>query len=375
MDNKNLRIIFAGDLVSPHIDDFSVIPVSGIPDLLSTTDIAVINLECPLTQHARPITKTGPSLKAPPEAAYFVRNLGFSVATLANNHILDQGPVGVLESIRNCREAGLQTVGAGKNLEDARKALILEIKGYGIAILNYCEREFSIAGAESPGANPFDLIDCLNDLEAVRKNSDLIILVIHGGIEHYPLPSPERRRTYRFLAEQPGVCAIISHHTHCPSAYEIWEEVPIFYGLGNFLFHRPEVSYAQWHDGYLVELQLSGGEISGMHIHPYSQSERQPGIRLLDGTERDYFMSELKALNDVLGDSSFFKDEWRKFLASRKDYYRSNMLGLNRYVGFVARKLPFLFHLFGTRNQKVILNLMRCDAHREALIELLRERG
>lgn len=374
MKNKNLKIIFAGDLVPQSIDDFSDIPVSGIPDLLSTADLAVVNLECPLTGQDSPIDKTGPCLKGPPSAAEFLKRIGFSVAALANNHILDQDSKGVVDTIRHCREAGLKTVGAGKNLGDAGNPLILETKGQTIAILNYCEREFSIAGTESPGANPFDLINCLNDLEAVRKSSDLIILVIHGGIEHYPLPSPERQRTYRFLAAQSGVSAIISHHTHCPSAYETWKGVPIFYGLGNFLFHRPEVKYDQWHDGYLVELQFTGREFSMIGIHPYSQSERQPGIRLLDGSERDNFMSELKALNDVLGDSSFFEDEWRKFLASRRNYYRSNMLGLNRYVGFMARRLPFLFHLFEAQNQKVILNLIRCDAHRETLIDLLGKR-
>jgi poly-gamma-glutamate synthesis protein (capsule biosynthesis protein) len=191
----------------------------------------VFNLECLLTGKVSPIDKTGPCLKAPPAAVEFTKRLGFSVATLANNHILYQGADGLMETIRHCREAGLETVGAGKNLEDAGRVLKLKIKGYSIVILNYCEREFSIAGPESPGANPFDLINCLNDLEAIRKNSDLIVLVIHGGIEHYHLPSPERRHTYRFLAEQIGVSAIISHHTHCPSAYEKWKGVPIFYGL------------------------------------------------------------------------------------------------------------------------------------------------
>lgn len=375
MGNNNLRIVFAGDLVPPPVEDFAAIPVSGVSQLLSTVDLAVVNLECPLMREASPIDKTGPCLKAPPAAGDFAKSLGFSVAALANNHIFDQGADGVIETIRHCCEAGLKTIGAGKNLIDARKPLILEIKGQSIALLNYCEREFSIAGTESPGASPFDLINCLNDLKVVRKNCDLIILVIHGGIEHYPLPSPERRRTYRFLAEQSGVSAIISHHTHCSSAYEMWNGVPIFYGLGNFLFHYPEVSYPQWNDGYLVELDFVRSACSTIRVHPYRQSEREPGIRLLDGTERDDFMSKIKALNKILGDNLLFEDRWRKFLASRKDYYRSNMLGLNRYVGYMARKLPFLFHLFEKRNQKVILNLIRCDAHREALIELLRKCG
>ena len=94
---------------------------------------------------------------------------------------------------------------------------------------------------------------------------------------------------------------------------------------------------------------------------------------MLYGVQRDRFISQLRALNDVLEDDSLFENKWRKFLASRRNYYRSNMLGLNRYVGFYGKKASFSVSLFEARNQRVILNIMRCDAHREALIDILRE--
>ena len=108
-----------------------------------------------------------------------------------------------------------------------------------------------------------------------------------------------------------------------------------------------------------------------MNLYPYRQSETKPGIRLLDSAERDRFVNEINSFNKILGNDTLFERAWKEFLAGRRNHYRSNILGLNRYVGFAARKFPFLFRLFEARNKRVILNLIRCDAHREVLVELL----
>lgn len=80
--------------------------------------------------------------------------------------------------------------------------------------------------------------------------------MFHGGVEHYNLPSPEIKQLHRFFIEA-GADAVVNHHQHCFSGYEVYKSRPIFYGIGNFLFDDARKIDSPWNYVYIVELRLN----------------------------------------------------------------------------------------------------------------------
>lgn len=124
--------------------------------LTEQADVSIINFEFPIVLHAGvPIAKSGPTLQGQPAAVDAVKYAGFNVCTLANNHILDQGTKCCIETRELLENAGIKTVGIGKNSAEAATVLYINQKEKGtLAIVNCCEHEFSIATDTTAGANP-----------------------------------------------------------------------------------------------------------------------------------------------------------------------------------------------------------------------------
>ena len=95
-----------------------------------------------------------------------------------------------------------------------------------IAILNFCENEWSIAEDDSPGANPMDIIDNTNHIREAKASHDKVIVIVHGGHEYYNLPSPRMQKQYRFYADQ-DADIVVGHNTHCISGSEMYKGVEL----------------------------------------------------------------------------------------------------------------------------------------------------
>jgi poly-gamma-glutamate capsule biosynthesis protein CapA/YwtB (metallophosphatase superfamily) len=167
----------------------------------------------------------------------YLHQLKIDAVTMANNHILDYGYKGVKDTFKELVDHKIKYIGAGNDLTEARKPLSLHKDGMKIAILNFCENEWSIAEDDSPGANPMDIIDNTNQIREAKASHDKVIVIVHGGHEYYNLPSPRMQKQYRFYADQ-GADIVVGHHTHCISGNEVYKGVPIYYSLGNFFLQR-----------------------------------------------------------------------------------------------------------------------------------------
>ena len=177
-------------------------------------DYSIVNFECPVrTTEGGGIKKAGPSLKCTTEAVDALKYAGFNCVTLANNHFYDQGEEGVKETIQTLDKADIAHVGGGKNLSDAGKTLFANVKNNTIAIINCCEHEFSIATNTTGGSNPLNPVQQYYAIKEAKEKADYVIVVVHGGIEHYQYPSQRMLDTYRFFVDA-GADAVINHHQH-----------------------------------------------------------------------------------------------------------------------------------------------------------------
>jgi len=326
----DISILFAGDLCPIKGTEKAVLEgksqeiIAPLGPSFFERDIAVANLEGPLTKGGEPIKKTGPNIKIDPGCIEFIKTAGFDIVTLANNHIGDFGLEPVLDTMRLLDDNGILFAGAGKNLADSRKSLYLEKKGIKIALLSYAEYEFGMAGGDTAGASPLDPVLAVRDIKSVSSRVDITMVVIHGGNERSPIPNPGVVNVYRVFADA-GASAVIGIHTHCPQGIEIYNGVPIIYSLGNFLFDypydqgRPEKDDFWW-KGYMAKIQFSErpGESTGtnrsftasVEAVPYSFWPDGTSIKPLDGEDREGFLRYLEHISSIICNESEMSNLW-----------------------------------------------------------------
>ncbi len=334
-------------------------------------DLTIVNLECPLIEVESPISKGGgPILGASSPCIAGLKNAGVQVANLANNHILDHGPEGLRNTMRVCREAGIAVVGAGENLRLAGQVLAREIAGVKIGVLAVAEHEFSIAREESPGANPLDVIEFVKTMRAHRDGFDYMLVLLHGGKEHYRYPSPKLQKVCRFMIEE-GADAVICQHSHCPGCYETYQGGFIVYGQGNLIFDDFPNPRPDWHRGYLVTLTVKPGTTSEMHVTPYIQSDARAGARRMEKSEAMVFKSDLEKESALIRDTSFVRRQWRQYCQSQKYTYFNILRGHSRLLRGLNKLLHFSDLLYSDKELEVLRNVVRCETHREVLDTIL----
>jgi len=340
------------------------------------SDLNIVNLECPvISEGGTKISKTGPHLGTTEEVFNQLHRINIHAVTLANNHILDYGEMGLHATFDACKRNNMLFVGAGKELSDASKPLVIESNGIRVGIVNFCENEWSVATENSTGANPLDLIDNLKQIKLTREIADFVLVIIHGGHEFYNLPSPRMLKTYRFFAEN-GADAVIGHHTHCISGYEIHNKVPVFYSLGNMLFTKP-VKAAEWYKGVILELTLEIGKPIQFELHPILQSISDYKLTLLENTRKENVLSEIKAYSHVIDNKKELERKWEQFVVTQKrdlNYFSPLNFVPGRYLRAAFNRLGFNKMLMKKQNLVQILNHIRCEAHRDVITALLIEK-
>ncbi|MFR5171890.1 MAG: CapA family protein [Clostridium paraputrificum] len=212
----------------------------------------IFNLEVPLVDKETPIKKCGPNLIAPTQSVLGIKKLGVNFFTLANNHILDQGEEGLFSTINTLTDAGIAFAGAGNTLEEASKPFIFEFNGKKVGVYCCAEHEFSILSESRAGANPFDPLESLDHVQDLKNKTDYVIVLYHGGKEHYRYPSPYLQRVCRKMIEK-GANLVICQHTHCIGCEEKYKSGTIVYGQGNFLFDMSENEY--WQTSIVIRIK------------------------------------------------------------------------------------------------------------------------
>lgn len=206
-------------------------------NILMQSDIVTGNLESPLTTHGVEFTEKKFRFKTPPEAVTALKSAGFTYLSLANNHIADFGPEGLMQTLATLDSQNILHSGAGENLMDARKAAIVDIRGIRVALLAYSlthPQEF-FAGSTRPGTAPGYLTQYTNDIRKAKEHADCVIVSFHWGGEGENSVKPYQRSTAR-KAIDAGADIIIGHHPHILQGVEYYRKGIIFYSLGNFVF-------------------------------------------------------------------------------------------------------------------------------------------
>lgn len=367
-----MKILIAGDFcpqfrVSDNFDKENYHEVLGdVKDVISEADYSIVNFECPISKGSeKAIVKVGPNLKCSFNGMKAVKWAGFNGVTLANNHFRDYGNEGCLNTLEACSRLGIDTVGGGNNLEEASRILYKNIGDKRLAIINCCEHEFSIATETAAGSNPLNPIKQYYQIKEAHDIADFVLVIVHGGHEHYQLPGPRMQQTYRFFIDA-GADAVINHHQHCYSGHEIYQGKPIFYGLGNFCFDKKKKMKSTWYEGYMVMLMLDND--IRYKIYPYYQCLEDAHVTLLNA---EAFNKKLEELNNVIKNQERLLSETNCYYKSCMKQYGSIFEPFRNKLFLILKKKGFLPSFVSRKRKITACNYICCESHRDKLVYYL----
>ena len=240
-----LHIVLTGDILLDrgvrHVIDRQGIDhlfSPGIDSVLQASDMVVGNLECPATKIKSPVFKQY-IFRADPEWLTDLKRHGITHLNLANNHSIDQGREGLLDTYQNIQKAGIVPFGAGRNMQEAIQPILLTdsprrvwlVASLQLALENYAHLP------DQPCVSQQSIDALCQQIAQLRRDDPrcYIIVSLHWGWENY-LEVVARQRYDAHRLVDAGADCLVCHHTHTRQPMETYREKPIYYGLGNFIF-------------------------------------------------------------------------------------------------------------------------------------------
>jgi poly-gamma-glutamate capsule biosynthesis protein CapA/YwtB (metallophosphatase superfamily) len=218
-----------------------------IAAVLRSADFAAVNLETAVTSRGTPQPKTY-HFRAAAGAFTALRDAGIDLVTMANNHVLDYGPVGLADTIAAARAARFPYVGIGVDAAAAWAPYLTTVKGVRIAVIGVSQvAELAsswVATPTRPGeANAIDLGRTLTAVRTAKRLASIVIVFMHWGTEGQACPDPAQLTLARQLAAA-GASIIIGAHAHMLQGSGWLGRTFVAYGLGNFLWWERSYSTA-----------------------------------------------------------------------------------------------------------------------------------
>ncbi|MFD9330816.1 CapA family protein [Streptomyces sp. NPDC060065] len=279
------------------------LPFSRTARRLAAADLTVGNLECTLSR-AGPATQGGDSFAADPASLSGLREAGFDVLTLANNHLGDFGAEALRHTVSSARSAGFTTVGAGANLAAAREPAIVRVGAVRFGILAFnAIGETPAAGPTSAGAvrlrmpprtgplSNSDLAALETSVRALRARADVVIVCPHWGEQYTHRPVAAQHTVARRLVDA-GADAVIASHPHWVQGMELYEGALIAHSLGNFVFDMTFSREVQ--QGVVLELVFWGSKTMAARLLPVAIGTRHvPYFLKPTGTEAREILADV----------------------------------------------------------------------------------
>jgi len=263
------RILLLGDLILdvPEPDHW----LSGIAPILRGGDVVIGHLEVPYTTCQEEVPGDVPAPGADPAHLDALARAGITAVSMAGNHMMDCGPVGLAETMAGLDRNGIAHAGAGVDLDAARAPVFIAAGARRIALLSYncVGPELSWAGEGKPGCayvritpqdgsasrpqaelvhiDPASQAAMEADIRAARAASDLVIVALHKEVTHRPADLAPYERPLAAAAVAAGAGVVVGHHAHIARGIEVIDGAPVFHGLGNGCVVTHALSPAQDH--------------------------------------------------------------------------------------------------------------------------------
>ncbi|MBN1256049.1 MAG: CapA family protein [Deltaproteobacteria bacterium] len=261
MAERSLTMLATGDLVldMPDAESF----FTHVTPVLKAADVVVGQGEVVFTARGNPSFADHPAPPCDPKNMGALHTAGFHVITLAGNHVFDSGAPGIEDTVEGLKNYGIATVGAGMNIDEARRPVIIEREGTRFGFLSYncvgpmeswaspdkagCAYVHIVTHYEldhaNPGgpptiysfAEPRSLGAMVDDIQRLRAQCDVLVVALHKGLVHTPIKLAMYEQPLCYAALDAGADIILGHHSHILHGIEMYKGKPIFHGLCNLV--------------------------------------------------------------------------------------------------------------------------------------------
>lgn len=270
--------ILLGDTVYPHLERNGLdYPYREIKPILEKADVAVGNLEFAVTTRGVKENKTW-TFRAGPEVLPPMKEAGFDAVSLANNHAIDYGRQGLLDTLDNVSQAGIGLFGAGHNEEEAYSPWVVEQGGKKFAFLGFSRivrSETWKAIGDQPGvAETHQQERAVAAIKRAKETNDVVIVYPHWGTENTTKVEPYQRHLAQAYIDA-GADLIIGAHPHMLQGIEQYKGKWIMYSLGNFIFQTIEERPLTW-ETVIFEARFAKDGAVSIKLHPFITTAAQP---------------------------------------------------------------------------------------------------
>ena len=372
----NLRLL--GDVWAIDVAEIQIANMRS-----GASGLYLANLETPIyPDGASPHPKSGPhqvsNLKILSE---FAKAISPVCLSLANNHTMDYGEIGLRKTRDVCNQLGIQTIGAGGNLLEAYTPVIYEISGKQIGIIGCCESQFGAATFRRAGVAAINPM-IYSVIHRLACELDTVVVSVHGAAELCPWPSPQWQDTMRSFIDA-GARVVHGHHAHVPQGYEAYHGGVIFYGLGNFIvnpseWYNPNHPHSLW--SVMAECSHTNDKIS-YSIKTAVIEKRNSGVSVQISTDQESqkHSAYLSKCNLPLQNRTLLTGLWQEAAMRMYDLWYSGWLGFHptRQGNAIKARLSAIKQVFraavlrqGTvsREREMLLyHTFSCESHREVI--------
>jgi poly-gamma-glutamate synthesis protein (capsule biosynthesis protein) len=302
---KTASIIMTGDvMIARKLAPIALLhgidyPFENISDEFNRSEIVFGNLEEPLIyeKNVANIEQNGKKevyLYDTEKTADGLKNVGFNIVSLANNHILDYGQYGLTQTVKILESRGLNYCGLWTDKQEGpNRPCMMKAGGAKVGFLCYSQvsdKQFAAANGRT-GTIPGIRQIIVSDIKSCRKDADIIIVYLHWGREYMPVDGKQKYMAHRLI--DAGADMVIGSHTHIFLDIEKYRGKYIFYGLGNFIFdlEREATKYS----GYL-KASIVNKHIGRVTLTPVYLKEYRPVV-VQDADEKLKFINSIKFIN------------------------------------------------------------------------------
>ena len=263
-------LLAGGDVKMERFESLGLDPFAQLQPRLAAADLSLVNVETAISDRGAPRDKEY-VFRAPPSAAASLAAGGVSVANLANNHAADYGSDALADTVELLEAAGVVTVGAGLNAEEAyRYRLLATDSGVKVAFVgaSHIVPWGFAATSTAPGIASAHLparARVLDTVRAAASAADAVIVAVHWGIERNPCPNEDQRLIAQQLLDA-GADAVIGHHPHVLQPVVVTDGKLVAFSLGNFVWDpRPGLTG----ETGVLQIDFDGDDVIGWTFHPH----------------------------------------------------------------------------------------------------------
>ncbi len=346
---NTVKLLAVGDISLETRDNKHLF--EGVKEALWDKDILFGNLEVPLSSHGREAEKAV-VLHAVPDKASYLKNVGFDILNIANNHILDLGPEGFHNTLAVFRSEGLGFIGANDDLESGH--LIIERQGTRLGFLGYSESGISLPKSQV-WINKIDLANIIRDITSLKSECDFIIVSLHWGIENVFYPSPRQIELAHRIIDA-GAIVVLGHHPHVIQGIERYKHGLIAYSLGNFQFSSRRNTSTN--NSMILCLEFSKEGLKNYQIIPIVIGEDFAPWLVLDNGTKEEMLNFIDEISQPLERGTMSERWWFEQIAW--EYLSGNLksfvIRVNKYgFGHFFQAIAWLISPFCLRCYAAIL--------------------